>query len=215
MLGGGADSLQRAVVTAGLPLIWQHFTGRRQGALIGWSWALIIGIWHNPLVLLQLGGQLSYGLALLLILSPDWSPWRLAWWVQLISLPVLLVATAQWHVLTVFVNLLVAPLFSWVLLPVTLLGVGIPSLAPGSEQILVVFQRLIDWVATWPGLLIVGQPSAPWAWTLALVSLALLRRPSKRLGRWLLVTYGCCILSIRFPWRGRCSSLILARVIPF
>ncbi|RRK11614.1 DNA internalization-related competence protein ComEC/Rec2 [Lactiplantibacillus garii] len=206
VMGGGADSLQRAVITAGLPLIWQHFSHQQRGALTGWSWALIIGIVHNPLVLCQLGGQLSYGLALLLMVKPLRSPWRLAWWVQLISMPVLLIATAQWHLLTVFVNLLVAPLFSWVLLPVTLIGASLGQWLPGvagwCDGILAAFQRVIATLATWPGLLIIGQPSATWAWALGLLSLWCLRSPTKRWFSWLAVAYGCCLVSIRFPWRG-------------
>lgn len=206
VLGGGADSLQRAVVTAGLPIIWQHLTHQRQAALVGWSWALIIGIIHNPLVLLQLGGQLSYGLALLLMVGPKQSVWRLAGWVQVISLPVLLVATAQWHLLTIAVNLLVAPLFSWVLLPVMMMGASLGLILPGlalwCDGLLAGFQRFIDAVAGLPGLLIIGQPSALWAWGLGLLSLWALRTPCKRGFTRLLVAYGSCILSLHFPLRG-------------
>jgi len=206
VLGGGADSLQRAVITAGLPIIWQRLTRQSSSALSGWSMALLIGIVHNPLVLSQLGGQLSYGLALLLILMPNSSTWQLAVRVQLISLPVLLVATAQWHVLSLAVNLVMAPLFSWVLLPVTMLGasagLAVPELAQWCDWILTCFQNWLDWVSTWPGLLTIGQPSAPWAWLLGLLSLWLLRTPTKRWLRWLVVTYGCLVLSIRYPLCG-------------
>lgn len=206
ILGGGADSLQRAVITAALPIIWQRLTRQASGALAGWSVALIVGIFQNPLVLMQLGGQLSYGLALLLILVPVRSRWQLAGWVQLISLPALLVATAQWHVLTLLVNVLVAPLFSWLLLPVTLVGVSVGQLVPwvasGCEVILASFQRLIDVVSHLPGLLIIGQPAASWAWLLGLLSLSLIRRPSWRRGRYLLWAYLGMVLSLRFPLRG-------------
>ncbi len=206
VLGGGADSLQRAVITAGLPIIWQRLTRQASGALSGWSMALLIGIIHNPLVLSQSGGQLSYGLSLLLILMPRMSTWQLAVRVQLLSLPVLLVATAQWHILSLAVNLVMAPLFSWVLLPVTMIGASVgfvvPALAQWCNWILTCFQSWLDWVSTWPGLLTIGQPSPEWAWLVGLLSLWVLRTPTRRWLRWLLLSYGCMVISIRYPVRG-------------
>ncbi|WP_409475164.1 DNA internalization-related competence protein ComEC/Rec2 [Lactiplantibacillus plantarum] len=206
VLGGGADSLRRAVVTAALPIIWQLLTHQSSGALGGWSLALIMGIAHNPLVLSQLGGQLSYGLALLLILMPGLLPWRLAIWIQVISLPVLLVATAQWHLWSLAVNLVVAPIFSWVLLPVTVVGASIgfgsTNVTSVCEWVLVNFQNWLEWVSHWPGLLIIGQPSTLWAWTLSLLSLWLLRTPRRRYYWGLLLAYACFSLSLRFPLHG-------------
>ena len=206
VLGGGSDSLQRAVITAGLPMIWRLSTGQSNSALAGWSLALIIGIWLNPLVLLQLGGQLSYGLALLLILAPQWPAWRLGLWVQLISLPVILMATAQWHLLTLAVNLIVAPVFSWILLPLTLIGTVSGFIWPGLAQLcevgLASFQQGINWVATLPGLLTIGQPPASCGWGLALITLWLLRRPTKRWRRRLVLAYISVGLMIRWPVHG-------------
>ncbi|AVK60603.1 DNA internalization-related competence protein ComEC/Rec2 [Lactobacillus sp. CBA3605] len=206
VFGGGADSLQRAVITAWLPLGWQLLTRQASGALAGWSLALLIGIWTNPLVLLQLGGQLSYGLALLLILAPPMPAWRLSGWVQLLSLPVILTATAQWHLLTLLVNLIVAPLFSWGLLPLTIIGASLGqyslTIATWCEQGLALFQRGIDWVGTLPGLLTIGRP-VPWlAWGLTLTTLWLLRTPAKRWAIRLGLAYLGLILSIRWPLRG-------------
>ncbi|MGY5263133.1 DNA internalization-related competence protein ComEC/Rec2 [Lactiplantibacillus plantarum] len=206
VLGGGADSLQRAVVTAALPIVWQLITRQSSRALSGWSVALMLGIVRNPLVLSQLGGQLSYGLALLLILMPGLPPWRLAIWIQIISLPVLLVATAQWHLWSLAVNLVVAPIFSWVLLPMTVVGASIgfssPGVASACEWVLANFQNWLDWVSHWPGLLIIGQPSALWAWTLSLLSLWLLRTPQRRYCWGLLLAYMCFSISLRFPLHG-------------
>ena len=206
VLGGCADSLQRAVVTAALPIVWQLLTRQSSGSLSGWSMALIIGIVHNPLVLSQLGGQLSYGLALLLILMPGLPTWRLAVWVQVISLPVLLVATAQWHLWSLLVNLIVAPIFSWVLLPVTVIGASVglvfPLVTSMCEWVLASFQNWLDWVSHWPGLLVIGQPNALWAWGLSLLSLWLLRTPKRRYWWGLLLAYTCFGISMRFPLHG-------------
>ncbi|PRO94903.1 MULTISPECIES: DNA internalization-related competence protein ComEC/Rec2 [Lactiplantibacillus] len=206
ILGGGADSLQRAVITAALPIVWELVTHRTSGALRGWSLALMIGLIHNPLVLSQLGGQLSYGLALLLILMPSMPSWKLAVWIQVISLPVLLVATAQWHALSLAVNLIVAPLFSWLLFPVTMIGAifgtQVPGITSSCEWLLVNFQTWLDWVSHWPGLLVLGQPNAIWPWGLSLLSLWLLRTPTRRYRRLLVLAYGCFILSMRFPLHG-------------
>ncbi|MFC6180713.1 DNA internalization-related competence protein ComEC/Rec2 [Lactiplantibacillus daowaiensis] len=206
VLGGGADSLQRAVLTAWLPLMWQWLTGHRGHALAGWSVALIIGIWLNPLVLLQLGGQLSYGLALLLLLVPTMPAWRLSIWVQLIGLPVILMATAQWHLLTILVNLVVAPIFSWCLLPLTIIGASIglwqPVVAQWCDWWLALFQTSLNWIGQLPGLLTVGQPPTWLAWGLALVTLWVLRRPSRWLWRTLLCGYLGLILGRRWPLQG-------------
>lgn len=205
ILGGGADSLQRAVVTVALMIMSRLVTKRPQSAIVGWSVALLFGLAVNPLVLLQLGGQLSYGLALLLMLRTTPSVWGLAWRIQLLSLPVLLTATGQWHVLTLLLSLLVAPVFSWGLLPVTVIGAswGLfnPAVAAGCDRLLAGFQALVAAVASWPGTLIFGQPPVLMAWGLALLSLAVLKTPRRWL-KWLVVAYAISWLIIRFPLRG-------------
>ena len=206
ILGGGSDSLQRAVITAGLPIVCQLLTRQATNALAGWSLALLLGLLINPLVLLQLGGQLSYGLALLLILGQRQSVWHRAWNIQLVSLPVLLMATAQWHVLTVIVNLLVAPIFSWVLLPLTILGASggfvWPILASWCDGGLAVFQHGLDVVGHWPGLLTLGQPPAYLGWLLGLLTLAAIRQPAKRWWWRLSLTYALVVASIHWPLHG-------------
>ncbi|BDZ31112.1 DNA internalization-related competence protein ComEC/Rec2 [Lactiplantibacillus sp. WILCCON 0030] len=206
ILGGGADSLKRAVVTVMLSLAWQLVTGQRQHALAGWSVALLLGIWQNPLVLLQLGGQLSYGLALLLILLPRLSVWRLSGWIQLLSLPVILLATSQWHLLTIAVSVLVAPIFTWILLPLTLLGASVgfwsANIAAWCDWGLNGFQAIINWVGTLPGLLTIGRPPTWLAWVIALMTLWLLRHPTRRLAVKLVLVYAGMVFSIHWPWRG-------------
>lgn len=206
ILGGGADSLKRAVVTVMLSLAWQLVTGQPRSALAGWSVALLLGVWQNPLVLLQLGGQLSYGLALLLILIPAMPAWRLAIWIQLLSLPVILLATSQWHLLTIGVSLLVAPIFTWVLLPLTLIGASlgfwVPVVATWCDAGLAFFQTHINWIGTLPGLLTIGQPPAWLAWLIGLMTLWLLRQPTKRLMVKLGLVYAAMIISRHWPWQG-------------
>ncbi|VDG30599.1 DNA internalization-related competence protein ComEC/Rec2 [Lactobacillus pentosus] [Lactiplantibacillus mudanjiangensis] len=206
VLGGGADSLQRAVLTAWLPLLWQWLTGRRSLTLTGWSVALMVGITLNPLVLLSLGGQLSYGLALLLILVPAMPTWRLSLWVQLIGLPVILVATAQWHLLTIVVNLAIGHIFSWILLPLTMLGAAVGPFLPAVAQFcdwgLAHFQAGLNWVGQLPGLMTVGQPPAWLAWSLALITLWLLKQPTTWLWRSLILGYTGLILGRRWPLQG-------------
>ncbi|WP_223876918.1 DNA internalization-related competence protein ComEC/Rec2 [Lactiplantibacillus daoliensis] len=206
ILGGAADSLKRAVVTVMLSLAWQLITGKKQGAIAGWSVALLLGICQNPLVLLQLGGQLSYGLALLLILMPALPPWRLAIWIQLLSLPVILLATSQWHLLTIGVSLLVAPIFTWLLLPLTLIGASVgfwlPMIARWCDWGLALFQTNINWVGTLPGLLTIGQPPAWVAWLIGLMTLWLIRRPTKRLMVELVVAYTVMVMTLHWPWQG-------------
>lgn len=137
---------------------------------------------------------------------PGLPPWRLAIWIQVISLPVLLVATAQWHLWSLAVNLVVAPIFSWVLLPVTVVGASIgfgsTNVTSVCEWVLVNFQNWLEWVSHWPGLLIIGQPSTLWAWALSLLSLWLLRTPRRRYYWGLLLAYACFSLSLRFPLHG-------------
>jgi len=206
VLGGGADSLKRAVVTVMLSISWQLITGKPQRALAGWSVALLLGIWQNPLVLSQLGGQLSYGLALFLILHPRLPAWQLAGWIQLLSLPVILLATSQWHLLTIVVSLLVAPIFTWVLLPLTFIGASLgfwsSSVAAWCDWGLTIFQTSINWVGTLPGLLTVGQPPAWVAWLIGLMTLWLLRRPTKRLWLKLGLVYFGMVVSNHWPLTG-------------
>lgn len=206
ILGGGAASLQRAVLTAGLPLVWQRLSHQRHSALSGWSAALLIGLITDPGVLGQLGGQLSYGLALLLLLVPHRSPWQLALNVQLVSLPLLLIATAQWHVLSLFINVLIAPLFGAIIFPATIggtvFGLINPAVTPPIEWLLSHFQAGLVAVGQLPGLLTVGQPNAVWGWGLGLLTLWTLRRPSWRRYQSLLLAYFALAITLHYPLRG-------------
>lgn len=68
LIGGGATSLIRATIMAELGLLHRYLNLDR---LDGWALSLLIGLVIDPLLLLTLGGQLSYLLSFILQVLPE------------------------------------------------------------------------------------------------------------------------------------------------
>ena len=211
ILAGGGSGVTRACWMRGVQLMGQRL-GRLPDALTGWTVALMVGLLTNPGLLVELGGQLSYGLSLGLILLRRETPrWRQVG-LLLLGLPVLLYGIFQWHVLTLAANWLVVPLFSVVLLPVTVvgtvLGLWLPEVAAGCARLLGAFDAVLTWAAQLPGNVVFGRP--PWWLALAWVGLTwwVFSRPVSRRRTWLVVlgvSYGLAFGIIHHPPTGEVS----------
>lgn len=201
VFGGAATSLGRAALMVEFTLLGE--LGGLRGPT-AWAGSLIIQTVVTPAVLLTTGGQLSYLLAFCLTWfhfpSVPVQTVRLA----LVSLPVVLHANYQFHLLSLGINYLMIPLFSGLIMPLTLLGGLSAWLFPSFGRLvnwgLLAFHRLVAGLAGLPGMVTVGRLPA-WL-TLALVIVTMLswERHSRR---WLLAgMYLVTWLGIHYPPGG-------------
>lgn len=205
IVGGESISLTRAVLMLELGLISQRL-GRKQ--FDTWASGLVIHQIIVPGLLLNLGGQLSYLLSFALC-HINWAgSHKRTFDLNVISIPVLLHATYQVHVLTMILNYVMIPVFSWLILPGVLLCAVLGRLLPGMvvifNRLLCEYQYVLSWLAKCPGLLIFGKiPN--WV-TLLLVIWSLLYAeqsiPNRLIPFLIVTTYSVVFLMIHLPMRG-------------
>lgn len=204
LIGGASTSLTRAVLMLEIGLLNE----RRCQNHDTWSLGLLIHLLFNPGVLLNLGGQLSYLLSFALCRIQWRSIWKQTVELNIVSLPILFNATYQVHLLTLVLNYVMIPLFSWVILPVVIscamLGNWFPQYLELCNHGLLAYQHLLKWLSACPGLIIFGKiPN--WV-TLLLIVLSLLACERAFCSRWvwrsLIVCYLIVFCWIRFPIHG-------------
>ena len=205
LLGGGAISLTRAVLMLELQLIAKAMGKNQQ---VAWNSSLIIHSLMMPGVLLSVGGQLSYLLALAIGRCRITQPGLRVIAIQLVGLPALLVSAYQFHFLTIFLNWLLIPLFSGFILPAVIVTAGfgqaIPILISTTNQFLIIFQNCLIHLATLPGNVYFGKVSSLIAVGLTVLTLILIEKESRFKRHWQLLglIYLFCFLGIHFPLSG-------------
>lgn len=114
----------------------------------------LVGLTHlfiNPALFLSTGAILSYLLVAGLELTKNVTQFKQSIFLNLLILPLLLHYFYQINVLTTFFNLLIVPIFNFILLPLTFLAVVIfpflPSLVDMIEGIFQIIMSFIDWLA--------------------------------------------------------------------
>ncbi|QLL70303.1 DNA internalization-related competence protein ComEC/Rec2 [Lactobacillus sp. 3B(2020)] len=205
ILGGGAVSLTRAILMLELQLIAKALGKNQQ---VAWNASLIIHSLIMPGVLLSLGGQLSYLLALAIGRCRITHPGLRAIAIQLVGLPALLVSAYQFHFLTVLLNWLLIPLFGSFILPAVIVTAGfgqsLPILISITNQLLLIFQNTLIQIATWPGNVYFGKISPLIAVGLTVMALVLIEKESHFRRYWSLLgsVYLICFCFIHFPLSG-------------
>lgn len=195
IIAGGGPGVIRAVLVVLIGILAK--LGRVSlSRLTVWGLSLLIGLAISPAMLTELGGQLSYGLAFSLIFLNQRSLLFQTLMLNLISLPTILYHIYQWHVLSLFVNLLLLPLFSWLVFPVVFglmwLGPSWPVAAGMGERGLQGLTFSLDWVAQLPGMVVTGQPTALMTTGLCVLTFMILAAQTARIRRWL---FGLLIIS--------------------
>ena len=98
-----------------------------------------------PTYLLTTGGQLSLYLAwLLLYVSQRPGKWRQGLWLSLLPAPLLMYLFAEWSWVGGILTVLCVPLFSWLLLPGSLLLLGASLLTPLPKVFLEIVERFFE-----------------------------------------------------------------------
>jgi len=208
ILAGGGSGVLRACLMRGLQLFGKRI-GRPIGTLDAWASALVGGLVLNPGLLFELGGQLSYGLSLaLILLANERVHWRQVG-LTLLSLPSLLSGVFQWHFLTLLANWVIVPLFPTVILPLTVVGTlsghYLPLVSHWIANILGRFDELLEWFGKLPGNVVFGQPVWWLTWVWVALTWGLFTRPVAQRRRWicgLLASYGLAYGLIHVPFSG-------------
>lgn len=206
IIGGGATGLVRATIMAEITLI----CGSRFFHLSKidiWSLSLIGGLVYQPLLLMTLGGQLSYLLALMLHFLPSEKPLLGAIMMNLAGVPSILNTIYDWHVLSLFASYLMIPFFGTVIFPLVigtaLLDWLFPAVGQLADHFLTYFQALVDAVGKLPGMIHFGKPPAVVLLSLLVVTMLVYVAPDCwRWWRLLGVLYLLTFIGIHTPITG-------------
>lgn len=176
VLTGGSSSVVRAVLMV-LAYMGAEYLGRSYDMLSAASLAAALLLWFSPWFLFQAGFQLSFGAVaaiggigpwLTKQIRPGklWEPLLLGAIIQITTYPIILYHFFQFPMYGIFLNLLVIPLMTYVLLSGMagiLLGafsmkLGVAALG-GGHYILWLYRQLCLWFEQLPGAnLIIGRP---------------------------------------------------------
>lgn len=195
VIGGGATSLIRATIMAEMALLHPYL---HLDALGGWAVSLIAGLVVDPLLLLTLGGQLSYLLSFMLqVLPPRLSLFKQSLLLNVVSMPSILSYVYELHLLSFVASYFVIPVFTMVIFPAVIIAPLCYHFCPVVTYLvndgLVCFQRLLDWLARLPGMIGFGKPPVVLGILLFGLSLvAISQYPQKK---WWLVLVGTYILT--------------------
>lgn len=206
VLAGAAPSLLRAILVSMLALgaSLMHW---KVTPLTLWGLSLMLALLWYPALLMQLGGQLSYALAFALIFVEGRSTLMKTVLLNMVSLPFVLYHVYQWHLWSLMANLLILPVFSWLIFPVTLigglLGLKFPVVAQLCTHLLGWFTQGLDTIAHFPGMITFGKPHILLVVLLVGLTLVLLTRHRQRtVIIALAVTYAASFLMIHYPVKG-------------
>lgn len=207
LFAGATTSLLRAALLCWLHVFNRHFH-IQVAPLDCFAAVVLINLVYRPYLFFSLGGQLSYLLSFALLFLQRANEWQRALKLNLLSLPLLLYHVYEWHWLTILLNLLIMPIFSYAILPLTLLG-GltynfIPIVGRLIDRCFVGLQLFLSWFAR-PGLMLTyGQLPAILASSCILLLFYAWCSPHKRRYYGVLATLylaGFCWL--HFPLQGR------------
>jgi competence protein ComEC len=161
--------------------------------------AMFLVVLLDPMAPLSAGFWLSFGAVAVIMLSlgkriTSWSGWRqmirVQWFVTLGLAPVLLLFFSQASVISLFVNLIMVPWFTLMLVPMVLFGLPlltVPMLAGWWFELLGWFTdytyQLLVWFSTLPYAMLSLPDAAVWCWIVAIVGFLLLLSPAGIPGR--------------------------------
>lgn len=205
LLGGQGTGLSRAVLMVELTLIsnrWPKFH------VDAWATSLLINLLIAPGVLLSLGGQLTYLLSLTLPALRHRHTFYQSLALNLVSLPAILHAVYQFHLLSLLANLIMIPLFSWIIIPGTLISCVLNNFSPALvslfNQGLIFLQRILSLAAHLPGMIVFGRLPGLLGLFLTVIILVWVENPilNKRWGKYGLAISAACFVFIHFPVTG-------------
>lgn len=187
ILGGGSTSLFRAVTLVLIKLVTQRLGLNFLSGIEIWCVVLLMNLWINPFVLLQMGGQLNYILSLVLISQNTTNSLEISLKLFLVEVPIILFSMYKIHLLTVLFNLLCVPIFSSLVIPIVVTAFCVPLTAGLINQAIKGVEWGLQQLDRLPGLLLIGKPGRWLVCFLLIIALKLVASNAqslkKRLGK--------------------------------
>ncbi|WP_156403086.1 DNA internalization-related competence protein ComEC/Rec2 [Apilactobacillus ozensis] len=161
VISGSSVGLMRSILLVELAMVLK-FLNLKFDALNLFSLVLIIHLFLHPQMIFQFGCQLSYLLSLGLIFLKNFSNWKLTLHMNLISLPLILYNTYEWHILTILANIIIIPVFSLIIIPVVIIGdvafLCFMPLCSFLNSFLKLFDLFVNFISSMPGVIHFGKP---------------------------------------------------------
>lgn len=121
LLVGSKSGIWRAIVLAIVGIICKKFK-LNLSRLDIFSLTMLICLLIYPYGVLEMGGQLSFLLSFAILYLYRSVTWLMTFKMLLVSLPLILFYTFQFNWLTLIVNLIFVPIFTFMILPITLVS---------------------------------------------------------------------------------------------
>ena len=160
IFSGSVQSLLRPVIAAELSLFASYFNLRIEKEKV-WSFSLIVGLLFSPMLLLNLGGQLSYLLSFSLMFIGHLKPFKQGLLMSSVTVPIILNSKFTWHFLSMPANFFAIPIFGMIIMP--LIGLAIVLYPFGTQPVyfinylVTLFADLIEMISRLPGKIIFGK----------------------------------------------------------
>ncbi|SKA00885.1 competence protein ComEC [Fructilactobacillus lindneri DSM 20690 = JCM 11027] len=171
-----------------------------------WSFALMINLLINPMLLLQFGCQLSYILSFALIYANHLNNVKRTIMMNVVGLPFILFNLYEWHILSLLANILIIPFFSLVIFPIVIIGYflaifNLPFVHLVNNGLLI-FDKIMIVVSKFPGEITFGKPIMLVVIGMVILSLLILGNPNLKNKILLISLFVLTFLMIHFPLTG-------------
>ncbi|WP_244087492.1 DNA internalization-related competence protein ComEC/Rec2 [Companilactobacillus sp. RD055328] len=120
ILVGTKTGICRATILALTKIVYRRLNYKNTSTEI-FGASLIIGLFIDPKCLLLLGGQLTYLLSFALIYLWRLSVFKMALMINLLCMPLIILNNYEFNLATIPINVIVAPIFEWFILPITII----------------------------------------------------------------------------------------------
>ncbi|MCF6514891.1 DNA internalization-related competence protein ComEC/Rec2 [Lactobacillus sp. S2-2] len=210
IIAGSAPSLVRSILLSETRIIIDKLS-ISLNSLDLWSISLMINLLINPMIIFQLGGQLSYILSFALIYTKKSKFIQQTILMNLVGLPIIIFHIYEWHFLSLAINLIVLPVFSIIILPIVIFGylgsffVSFPIYI--SDFLLGIFDNTLDFISNLPGNIVFGKPSFYVVILLLIITLFCLQKLSKFKVTLLLLLYFTTFIWIHYPIKGEVTFI--------
>ena len=159
ILSGNNQVLLRAILAGEIVLLANIFHKSVDNYFV-WAVSLLVGLIFTPQILLTVGGQLSYLLTFSMLWIGNLNAIKANSLLSLVTVPIIIGMRFSWHLLSLPINFMVIPFFGTVILPVVLIGIlfnWAPAIVNICDQIIYLFNLIINKIANLPGQLIFGE----------------------------------------------------------
>lgn len=203
LFAGSVQSLIRAVLASGLSN-YCDLKQKQISAVDAWGMVLIISQVITPGVCHQLGGQLSFLLSFGLLWLKDSGFWQKNLILNILIAPCLFAQTYSWQPIGILANLVIIPIFTYVVVPVVFAGVmfhaiQVVLLRDVCEILIRVVCNFIELGADIPGEIISGELELWWLITLCICTGIVLVQQRLKSFVGVCLCYGLLIMGIGVP----------------